>query len=536
MQNKAHAGRLVGTLTSLLEPESTPVATAQFFDQQLELGHQFRALTNLILEFERLLTGEFITSTPDEQSAFTNLSTLRQIVDGAIEGRPSGWQPVSRTTRQDNPLGGFFNQYPLPALFLQPPSKRSKLDSLSGQVDGIKRACLYVLACGGGISRVHADSLRQLIAKSSVYEGIWSDLPVYTTFYGFWQETKAWIGSGSFRATNGPARQILQALARLVDTSPPRWRREVSSSVSGPPPRLIAMTGSFSADAIPLASGTIWEFVQATADRTTGEPPLRSLAYISEPNPDDLEDIEEDDLDAAFDQSLDVDAGERASRYWIGSLEQVVPGDARRLTSLERGHLAAFLNAGLVDKDPGRQAAAAILALMYVTGQHLDDVIRFSVGRACDIDHDGVYHKAVNMPADGYQPDEKLQAILEPRSTSLALQLPHVVSRWLSDYRGSSNQLLLSLLGVERAEARRLVKTALEEVRDRGRYRRIRQERIPTALSMELALKTRSPLVQYLLAGRSGHAPPTAAYYMAPEAKALANIFAVVTDELMAAP
>ena len=92
----------------------------------------------------------------------------------------------------------------------------------------------------------------------------------------------------------------------------------------------------------------------------------------------------------------------------------------------------------------------------------------------------------------------------------------------------------MDVLGLDEGQARKHVSAALDELRDNGRFQRIRLARVEAALPQELTLAYRDPTVTHLLSGREAHVAPVLAYYVVHSYGELAKCYSQTTERMMA--
>lgn len=94
---------------------------------------------------------------------------------------------------------------------------------------------------------------------------------------------------------------------------------------------------------------------------------------------------------------------------------------------------------------------------------------------------------------------------------------------------------LSEALNVEEGSARGHVKTLLDRVRAGGRFTRIRYERIPAALAIELTLKYRDLAVVHYLASGPEQVSPMISYYVVHSLEELQHRYRQVVEEMLSA-
>jgi len=89
-----------------------------------------------------------------------------------------------------------------------------------------------------------------------------------------------------------------------------------------------------------------------------------------------------------------------------------------RLTPIERRWLASRLRELTVSEDLGLRSGAGIVALMYVTGMPLADVLQAAVGPEGTVYVGGAYRRTIRLPSNAYTPNADVVEQFLPRVAS----------------------------------------------------------------------------------------------------------------------
>lgn len=237
-----------------------------------------------------------------------------------------------------------------------------------------------------------------------------------------------------------------------------------------------------------------------------------------------------DDAKLATEEEIDQQSQE--SRYWLIRHEKIVPTDYGRFTMPERTKIIRFINDKIVSADRSMQIAAGLIGTMYITGLTLENLLNSSFGEDQTFKEAGGYRREIRMPREGFVPNEIQIEYIAPFTTELNLQLPEPIAPWV-DNLYTPQRTLGQSLELELEDAKQHVYAALKILREKGRYQRIRAERIPAALAIETTLMFRDPIVTFLLASKSTQGAPKLSYYVTQSAEKLAQYYNQVTKEMV---
>ena len=198
----------------------------------------------------------------------------------------------------------------------------------------------------------------------------------------------------------------------------------------------------------------------------------------------------------------------------------------------ERTKIIRFINDKIVTADRSMQIAAGLIGTMYITGLTLENLLNSSFGEDQTFKEAGGYRREIRMPREGFVPNEIQIEYIAPFTTELSLQLPEPIASWV-DNLYTPQRTLGQSLELELEDAKQHVYAALKILREKGRYQRIRAERIPAALAIETTLMFRDPIVTFLLASKSTQGAPKLSYYVTQSAEKLAQYYNQVTKEMV---
>jgi len=503
-----------GPLARHLNPATRHSITVAQIETVLGLDEKFTPFARNLTE--KLI--ELLESVNLDATVFGGLAgwldALREVA--ATAPQHGSWDLAAPTARHGNPLGGHFSRYPKPSFLLEP-------SDFSDPVNGIALLFLAALLTGRPPTDEQAHVLRRSLApRSSALRSI-HQLPAF-------RGTQTCIDSlaKAIQNTNNSLRTVLRQLIEAVKEyfHPTATRSRQPRGLprpSAPPVRHTSFGGLLTAsDETAPVAGEVCELV-GEPDVEGLEPPVATPILLNK------------DVDDTCASEEEVEARARESRLWVARHQQLVSTSTVRLTQLERRHFVRQLLASIGSASQRESLAAAILLLMYVTGRTREEVLSMTIGVGGVIRPGGVYVRNLNTPTDGYQPSDELLPSLLPTVDSLKLRLPAVLLSWTAPLSDTSPQPLSERLGIAPDTASAWVAATLHHLRDGGRYQRIRLERIGPALSVELTLTYRNPVVTYLLSGSETQAPPMLSYYVAPPVDYLASAYGTVVKKLLEA-
>lgn len=226
----------------------------------------------------------------------------------------------------------------------------------------------------------------------------------------------------------------------------------------------------------------------------------------------------------------------RVNRRWEGRYHRRTPNDSTRLTPIERRQVARVLLKSVQSQDKQEADGAAAVLLMYCTGLQLGDLLVAKVGERGVFNAEGKYRRSLRLPTDAYEPPLTLADHFEAYQGCIELQLPEMLLPWMNERLDCGHETLLQCMGGDEQSVRKSVELVLERIRDSGRLRRIRSERITAALALELAIKYQDMTVVFFLSGRPNHEAPMLSYYIVHSVEELARRYFETVHALLELP
>lgn len=486
------------------------LAVALEIESALGIDAEFLAARNLIEALLRLLQGA--QKTPRQEAW---LKTLERVSAAGACGK---WLKVSRTGRSGNPLGSQFEIYPIASLLLQPVDPKYLQQS-----NGLVMLFLNLLLADPArkLSGI-ATELRLAVSTVSKRKRILVLLPPYVDYASYCRDLNVCLGKVDKNLLTKAEKAFLKKLKRLLPVEvPPIDPDPVPENTTPVKPTAHRMRSVSDDD---VSGGSVKAFTYTDADPVNDEPPLSALVFVA----DDL--TSEAELAPA---EQDLDANARESRQWVSRHQRLVPSDQGRFIPPERRRLAGFIRSGISSGDGQQEVASGILGLMYVTGMDLSAVLGSEAGQKGVICANGLYRRDVRPPVDAYKGGPEILELLEPRAEWVDLPFPEPIANWMRSRCQQTSGSLCQQLGINPDEAHQYVSEALERLRDHGRFQRIRIERIPAALALELTISHHDPVITYLISSRINQAAPVLTYYVAHSVEKLVSTYTSVTDSMM---
>ena len=464
------------------------------FEDRMRLDWQFQAQKNLIEELSKLFENSDLSNA---EHSLQNLGLAIQEVQA--NGR---FQQLRRQeTKHQNPLYGDYKKYPEAAFILEPGHH------IESKAYGIK--LLYIAALlkhEGELPDSYADILRTSINKyhQVINYALPRDIGL-ADFIDSWPATMEKLQQGNLTKIREFSRVIENLILIVTAEKPKKVLRQNITSIKPQRPELTRS---------PLGDSS-------TRSKVSTRISVRQIDEIIEPTEEWHVDIEPDlpaDSPLLTNKTIEdaADFETSKSKHWLTKQAQLSPNSSTRLTQLEKQHLTESLKQALKSDNKSERAAGVLLFLIYLTGQTEDAVYAFKFGNGGDITEDGNYQKAILRPDNGYQPEEEVKdkAFLTV-ADKVTLPLPEYISAILSDNARQANARgLLDYLAVNEESAKQAVKELLSNIRQNGRWHRIRLDRIPASLGVEMTLNYRDKALTYLTAGRPQQAPPITSYYV----------------------
>ena len=515
----------IGPISVLFSEDKSTFALARGIEDKLGLTPAFHASRNLV---EKLNTIVLLDKNfPPNHPIASWVEILPEI---GRRGISAGWRRAAPSGRsKGHPLGGSLGQFAVASAFLQPVSP-----DLNSCFDGVLRLLLLSISAAevGGFDS-QANAIRLAFEKNTRTTSM---LPSFTNDEKF----RLGIGSALNLQVRGrqnktdeqfvsALRSLLSVRTRksLVRRNPGSPTKIIGSRISQPSPpplRTFRTTQDISGQGY---GGALKTLRVHNPEEETGESPIESLIF--ERDKFDEKKAEE----GRRDDILNVDGRAEESRHWVTRHQKLALIEKARFTEFERIWFVREVIKYARSENQVQSIPAGLLLLVYCTGRSLEEVLRFRVGPKSEISLEGRYCRILRTPSDGYKPDNALENDIERRASKVYLSLPTELIAWINRHCRDSHSIGESIAeGIEQ-DPKKCVASLLEVIRDGGRYYRIRSEKIPVQLGIELTLAERNPIITHLLAGSDNHAPPMLAYYVALSTQELSDAYRKVLRKMM---
>lgn len=504
-----------GAFFKYLESSSAHKNTVRQIKQTLNIDEDFHAVRNLVDILLPLLESG---NRSELQQAW-----LRALTEIKRNGIAKKWGLLPPSGRGGNPLGGQFSKYPISSMLLQPLDPR-----ISKQAQGLIQLFLSSLLCN--IEKNHAELAHELRKSFTKSLTLIEQLPAYASFQDYSIELRSKLAEAQSKQHDKSTSALLNLAKNLLNSTQqtfnePTAVKPTALVVKTPP---IAFISRVVSTIDPPDYGYVTPFKIGPAPEYGVEAPGSVQVFVS------TEIIDDDDL---LPTEEEVDTQARLSSFWIQRQQSLVPTDTGRFTAIEKQHFVSFIKEGLSSHNAAERMSAGLLGVMYVTGQNLEQVLDCSMGSMQTFSSDGLYRRAIKQPVDAYKPKIKALSSLMPAAVSIALRLPEPIHSWVKSFCNDTQiQTFSQSLGLTLDEAQKLVQAALKQLRDNGRFQRLRLERIPAALAIELTLAFRDSVITFLLSSTSNHAPSMLSYYVVHDVGYLEKCYESATQKMLQAP
>lgn len=506
-----------GALCRYLSEADSAGPVAREIELALGVNEKFKATPNVVLKLIDVLQADGLGDAPFPDKRAAWLQTLVKVRDA---GEAQSWPVAAPTGRNGNPAGGQIGDYPLASYVIQ------------GTDSVIKRQAagtflIFLMALMESDPRTRslddvATTLRLAVIPRSGLVPFLNTLPEFHSYQEYCVALQEALNTADSAGLPSNAKKFVKTVLGLLSQTKQNPRRRAPPAWNGYTPSIPSVD---TLDEAPFAGG----IGMLTLDRDggdQGESPQRELLYVApEAEPANSEEMAQAIAEA------DADAIE--SRHWISRHQRLVPTATVRFTRAERRRVASFIRAGLASDDRSESTTCALLALMYLTGRDLDDVLDATIGHDGEIAPGSIYVRAIKPPTDGYKAPEHDASFLAPSAEKIELQLPEPLGSWLARYTNGPAMPLIERLCIIRDDAKDRVADALERLRDSGRFYRIRAERIPAALAIEVTLAYQDPVTTFFLTGKPNHAAPMLGYYVVLPVRRLIDAYAQVAMRML---
>ena len=496
-------------------PSSEHFSTLCNIDLRLGIDSKFPAAKNIV---EKLLS--LLQPKSDELSLDLAkwLQSLKYIQEE--RGKTKKWPLVAQTGRDGNPLGGKFKQYPIAALLLQNPN----LDHTK-QAESLLLNFLFSISGSSSRDlRGAANIFRRNIRPASTNLHLMSNLPIFDTYEQYQQDLLAFITSKKIENLSDKEKEFINTLSRILKPAP--IQTNISTALGSPQSNQPPNNRPHSHHPILLDDYPM--------DASLNLLSLDTNKIEEGDSPSDLHIVESKQAEEQTTlNEAEVESHLLQTSFWLKRHERVVPFDTSRLTPVEKAHITNSLELELKSDVQNIQTAAVLLMIMYFTGNYLKDILSFSVGHKSTITRDGFYRRKLPTPRSSFKPTEVVKDDIHPLLSTLNLPLPTPLRNWLRTNISQEGMTLGENFEVDHEKAKVQVKALLKTMRKGGQFYRVKMDKFPTALALEMSVETHDPAAVYLLCARENQAAPTLAYYAVYNRESLTHLYQNACRNLM---
>ena len=499
-------------ISAYFEPEDPNLAVVQEIEDVLGIDQEFPVVRELVICLTELL--ETAAESAKKEAWQHALRIVCEL------GEAAGWQEFEYALPGFNPLVLAGGHYPIPEVLLSKGYQEN-----NSQLHGV--VMLFLNALMNEPSKDYSKHASDLafVFGLGLQNDILKKLPFYTTSADYNKDLSDYLKHIDWKLVNSLMLPFIRALHSLVDGQPDPKYNDNNAVVSRRRRRSIRQEVISDVDE-DSQGGNVEAVITDEADSINGESPQFAAVFVA--------DVVPDETDVGLNATeQEIDSRARESRHWISRHQRLVAGVQGRLTSIERRHLVSFIRNGIDCGEVQKELASGLLGLMYVTGQDLASLMNCSVGPEGTLAQMGTYRRDLSPPSDAFKPASAVTSFLEPNAEWIDLQLPEPLGEWLIARCRNMKASLGQCLGVSLDQAGDVLSRAMVELRDSGRFPRLRIERIPAALALELTIERHDPVVTFLLSSRPNHGAPMLAYYVAHSVEQLASIYSSVTQSMM---
>jgi hypothetical protein len=516
---KMNQTKLMGKLGFYVEESSQYLEAIYEIETAFSIDKSFHAERNLVEELLRLLP-----LLRESRRQKTWISALNEVQKNGLEGK-GGWRKIARGLQNyANPLSGNMTNYRVASFILQ----QAVDDRYVDIVLALKLLYLEALIRNPVRHKLFtvATSLRTKVISFSFSV---KDLTQFSPdhLHDYFNEFESKTDSSIIFISE--LHSIIDNLLLKIDKEP-FSRPKIDNLTSGIPKKV--SPGNPSVDKV--TSSPVKTLPPNIAGLNTNLR-IRSVKLMGEPEastPDLTSFISLNNEDSDSDIQLEAKINE--SKYWLRRHQNLVPGDWGMFTPIEKSILTDYIKTNILSGDLEKQKIVGLIALTYLTGRSVEDLLSCVVGDGDVFSKDGIYRREVSRPADAWSPNDIQEQYLEPTASEIELQLPNIVIAWMTKNLGTSKSCLADALELSLAQANEQIRNVLEDVRKNGQFYRIRLERIQSALALETTLMFQDEVVTYQLTSAANHAPPMLSYYVAHDADYLSKCYEHVTAQLVA--
>lgn len=498
-----------GRLVFFLNEDSQNLDTALEIEAAFSIDKSFPAARNLT---EKLL--EILPRLQASERRTKWINALTEIQFSAEAEYKDSWTLLAETTSKGNPLGGHY-EYGLAAYILQTPSF-SDLDKIDFGIKCLFLSVLLQKPIRSGLGEAAKIFRREICVSVENYHLV-KLLPEFLN-----------------KNVAHYFKELEQAVSELESYNNSEWIKRIKKLItrnnkSEIQERELITTIDLQAGKKEESEGNeqsrsrhkLVSRLLNTRGRQTAEPPVViDLVTI---------DDEADDSDVELETEL------KLTNFWLRRHHKLVQTDFGRLNRVERKKLVEFLRHNIKSDNKKDRNAAALMTLLFVTGERLETLIKLKIGVEGAFGQNGIYRRAVRTAEDAWKATEEQLDKLDESNSELVLELPKFISDYINELISqiSNTETLGEALGMSYGQAKDIVKEALVKVRENGLYERITLDRLSTALAIETTLMFDDPVITFQLSSKQNHAAPMLNYYVSHKIDTLEKCYKQLIQEMV---
>lgn len=494
--------------STLLSKYNLDQKVAIKFENIFGLNKSFHALTNLVERLYSLFELAEELGAPNKEER----DYWKAFIDSLVSAGLNLNVTAGVTTRHGNPLGGFFGTYPIASYFLQSPN-----GNISIQHDWISVLFLCAILSNKfstkKVSENTANIFRVICTSHNKSRNYYLSLTVQSDLKQFCESIK--VLSKKLPETHFD-KSVITAFNHILlkDIKVPS---KIDNEVTVKVPHAFEIVD----DQTELNLSGIVCRELPTMEEVLGNS-QREYLYIHQA-------ISADDDFTDIVEQADYEA--RLTRHWVSKLDQFASNDTRNLTYHEKTRLAEYLSRNINKIKSSDWPVTVLLGLTYVLGQEFETICNYKIGQNEQLTPDGYFQRDLFRPKDAYQLTDNDLDFLQVSLKKITLPLPKPFQKALKQL-SITNKTIIECLGVNTEDVHVAEKMLLKNLSDHGRYH-LTQYKVGNALSSELTLQFKDPLISYYIAGRKEHASPLAAYYISPGETVIQDAYQKVTKRLL---
>lgn len=205
---------------------------------------------------------------------------------------------------------------------------------------------------------------------------------------------------------------------------------------------------------------------------------------------------------------------ERRSAGWLERYSEITPFSRVALNYMEIDDVRYFVSKFNQSENMDTQRTELLLCYVIALGMSIEEIYKLKLGASCDLTRNGIYRHRIVQPANAFKTNKENENAFVNNNSLISFKLPNLVT----DLQSNMSKILSESISIERLIGWRL-ETSNKRVNDlikerrHPSYNRISINRLRLHLRTQLSIKTRDPLVIYLITGKDNEDAPVGMYY-----------------------